>query len=128
LRDAEQHLLDQGEGSALDVIQVFDPNNGLVTQVRASNDGNDDGSVTSLNFSYDKFGNLQERSDAACRVRQRQWSIVDIGVAVVALSVIGVGDDGVGAEEAAQGGVVEPGVEVDQAEARDLFLSGEACQ
>jgi len=64
LRDAEQHLLDQGEGSALDVIQVFDPNNGLVTQVRASNDGNDDGSVTSLNFTYDKFGNLQERSDA----------------------------------------------------------------
>jgi YD repeat-containing protein len=62
-RDAEMHLTDQQAGNGVDTIQVFDPNTGLVQQIRASGDGSDDGSTASLSTQFDRIGNLQSRSD-----------------------------------------------------------------
>jgi RHS repeat-associated protein len=62
-RDAEMHLTDQVAGNGVDTIQVFDPNTGLVQQIRASGDGSDDGSTANLSYQFDRIGNLKNRSD-----------------------------------------------------------------
>jgi RHS repeat-associated protein len=62
-RDAEMHLSDQQAGNGVDTIQVFDPNTGLVQQIRASGDGSDDSSVASFSTQFDKIGNLKNRAD-----------------------------------------------------------------
>ncbi|HEX4860812.1 MAG TPA: RHS repeat-associated core domain-containing protein, partial [Rhizomicrobium sp.] len=63
-RDAELHLTEAQTGSGgVDTIQNFDPATGLVQQIRASNDGIDDGSVANLSYGFDKIGNLKSRSD-----------------------------------------------------------------
>jgi hypothetical protein len=63
-RDAEMHLTEAQTGSGgVDTIQYFDPKTGLVGQIRASNDGSDDGSVANLSTVFDKIGNLSSRSD-----------------------------------------------------------------
>ncbi len=62
-RDAEMHLTDQLAGNGVDTIQVFDPNTGLVQQIRASADGHDDGSTASFSYQFDKIGNLLNRAD-----------------------------------------------------------------
>ena len=62
-RDAEMHLTDQQAGNGVDTIQVFDPNTGLVQQIRASGDGSDDGSTANLSTQFDRIGNLKNRSD-----------------------------------------------------------------
>jgi len=62
-RDAEMHLTDQLAGNGVDTLQVFDPNTGLVQQIRASGDGSDDGSVANFSYQFDKIGNLLNRAD-----------------------------------------------------------------
>ena len=50
-----------------------------------------------------------------------------VAVAVVVLGVVGSLNERVGAEEAAHGGVVEPGVHVHQAEPRQVLVAGVAA-
>jgi len=66
LRDAEMHLADQiaGNGAgAVETISLYDPNTGLVQQIRAAPQGVDDGSVANLSYGFDKVGNLSSRTD-----------------------------------------------------------------
>ncbi len=62
-RDAEMHLTEAQAGNGVDTIQVFDPQTGLIEQIRASNTGSDDGSVANLSTVFDRIGNLSSRTD-----------------------------------------------------------------
>jgi YD repeat-containing protein len=63
-RDAEMHLIQQTLGNAVGVWQAFDARTGMVSQIRPSSDGTDDGSLTTFGYAFDSHGNLQNRSDA----------------------------------------------------------------
>ena len=62
-RDAEMHLTDATAGNGVETIQVFDPNTGLVEQIRASHDGSDDGTTANFSYVFDQIGNLKSRAD-----------------------------------------------------------------
>ena len=58
-RDAELHALTQTAGNGIVTTQVFDPNTGLVQQIRA---GVSD-SVANFSYTFDTIGNLTSRAD-----------------------------------------------------------------
>jgi RHS repeat-associated protein len=69
-RDAELHLTEAQTGNGVDTIQVFYPQTGLVEQIRATNDGQDDGSVANLSTVFDAIGNLSSRADTYASTEQ----------------------------------------------------------
>jgi len=69
-RDAELHLTEAQTGNGVDTIQVFYPQTGLVEQIRASNDGQDDGSVANMSTVFDALGNLSSRADTYASTEQ----------------------------------------------------------
>src|SRR5579863_3409520 len=66
-------------------------------------------------------------AEVAAGIDPRERVVEQVGIAVVALAVVGRLDEGVGGEEAPDGRVVDPAVEVDQADAVHLLLAGEAA-
>ncbi|HTQ13889.1 MAG TPA: FG-GAP-like repeat-containing protein, partial [Rhizomicrobium sp.] len=65
-RDAELHLTEATSGPSTKPLVAhadFDAETGRVENIRASNDGTDDGSVTDLSYTWDGVGNLAERDD-----------------------------------------------------------------
>jgi RHS repeat-associated protein len=69
-RDAEQHLIDQSAG-ATRTYSVYNPQTGLVQQIRASADGSDDGSLAHLDYGFDAVGNLVSRDDTIAPYTER---------------------------------------------------------
>jgi RHS repeat-associated protein len=63
-RDAELHLTDQSAGNHARAIAVYDPNTGLVQQIRAGASEADDSSVAHFDYAFDAIGNLKSRSDS----------------------------------------------------------------
>ncbi|HEX3675345.1 MAG TPA: RHS repeat domain-containing protein, partial [Rhizomicrobium sp.] len=65
-RDAELHLTEATSGPSTKPLvghAAFDAYTGRVDNIRASNDGVDDGSVANLSYDWDSVGNLTERDD-----------------------------------------------------------------
>ena len=62
------------------------------------------------------------------RVRVAERVVVDVGVAVEGLGRGRVRHEGVGGEEPAEGGVVDTAVHVDQADAVEVLVAGEAAR
>jgi len=69
-RDAELHLTEAQTGNGVDTIQIFYPQTGLVEQIRATNDGQDDGSVANMSYVFDALGNLSSRADTYASTEQ----------------------------------------------------------
>jgi RHS repeat-associated protein len=69
-RDAEQHLVDQTAGAAR-TFAMYNPQTGLVQQIRASADGSDDGTLAHLDYWFDAVGNLTSRDDTIAPYTER---------------------------------------------------------
>jgi RHS repeat-associated protein len=62
-RDAEMHLTQQTAGDNVVTIQYFNPATGRISQIRASSDGMDDGSLANFTYTFDSNGTLMQRVD-----------------------------------------------------------------
>src|SRR5262249_17490017 len=65
-RDAELHLTQSTAGNNVTTTQVFDPNTGLVQQIRA---GVSD-SIANFSYTFDSIGDLYGRSDMLANVSE----------------------------------------------------------
>ncbi|HWA90304.1 MAG TPA: FG-GAP-like repeat-containing protein [Rhizomicrobium sp.] len=63
-RDAELHLADEVSGNGVRTIRAYDPATGLVQQIRAGSNGQDNGRVAHTDTDFDAVGNLSSRYDA----------------------------------------------------------------
>jgi RHS repeat-associated protein len=62
-RDAELHLTGAVAGNGVATYQLYNPANGFVEQIRASADGQDDGSLANFSYAFDSNGTLMSRTD-----------------------------------------------------------------
>jgi RHS repeat-associated protein len=73
-RNAELQLTQATSGPAAKTLVAhadFDANTGQVQNIRASNDGTDDGSVMNQSYDWDSVGNLTERDDTLNSVTEK---------------------------------------------------------
>ncbi len=63
-RDAEQHLADASAVQRRSHDPVLRSQTGLVQQIRAGANGQDDGTIAHFDYAFDAIGNLQSRYDA----------------------------------------------------------------
>jgi RHS repeat-associated protein len=61
-RVATQTVL--GGSHGVETVRAFDPNSGRLTEIRASNDGSDDGGVAHFFYAWDSSSNLLQRQDS----------------------------------------------------------------
>ena len=89
-------------------------------------DNRPDGLTDCLADLLEAFEDLLDEEARGVGVGERV--VVGVGVAVEALGTVGRLDKGVGGEEASEGGVVDPAVHVDQPDAVEMLVAGEAAR